>query len=119
MAKSEASEKTIELYKKLIVSVPEIELKGKNMLYTSQNGHMYSFVAKEGYVAIRFSEEEKDLFIKNFDSKPGISYGAVMRGYAVIPDKLLTQTDILKPYLEMSLEYIKTLKPKPTTKSKK
>jgi hypothetical protein len=118
MAKSEASEETIELYKKLVEATPNIELKGKNMLYTSHNGHMHSFVAKEGYLAIRFSEEEKEAFILKYDSEPAISYGAVMRGYAVIPDALLAKIDELAPYLEMSLAYIKTLKPKPTTKKK-
>lgn len=118
MATTEASEHTIELYKKLVASVPDIELKGKTNLYTSHNGHMYSFVAKEGYVAIRFSEEEKDSFIEKYNSKSAISHGATMHGYAVIPDSLLSQTEKLKPYLELSLEYIKTLKPKPTKKKK-
>ncbi|MFK7951801.1 MAG: hypothetical protein AB8B73_03070 [Ekhidna sp.] len=110
--------KKIELYKKLVDATPETDLKGKTMLYTSCNGHMHSFVAKEGYVAIRFSEEEKEAFIKNFDSKPAISHGAVMRGYAVIPEDLLAKIEELVPYLEMSLNYIKTLKPKPTIKKK-
>lgn len=118
MASSEASEETIELYKKLVEATPNIEWKGKNMLYTSCNGHMHSFIAKEGYVAIRFSEEEKEAFIKKYDSEPAISYGAVMRGYAVIPHSLLEKTDELIPYLEKSLAFIKTLKPKPTTKKK-
>lgn len=119
MAKNEASEETIKLYKKLVEATPNTEWKGKNMFYTSCNGHMHSFVAKEGYVAIWFSEEEKDAFIEKFNSKPAISHGAVMRGYAVVPDSLLSKTDELVLYLEMSLKYIKTLKPKPTTKKKK
>ncbi len=119
MATTEASDKTIELYRKLVEATPHTELKGKTMLYTSCNGHMYSFLAKEGYVAIRFSEEEKEAFIKKFNSKPAISHGAVMLGYAVIPDALLPNTDQLIQYLEMSLAHIKTLKPKPTTKKKK
>lgn len=103
MAKSEASEDTLELYRKLVDAAPDIELEGKNMPYTSYNEHMYSFVAKEGYVAIRFSEEEKEAFIKKYNSKPAISYGSVMRGYAMIPEELLSKTNELIPYLASSL----------------
>ena len=59
MAKSEATAETLQLYAALLASVG-LEQKGKNMPYTSMNGNMYSFVAKEGYVGIRLSKEDFD-----------------------------------------------------------
>ncbi|WP_425391905.1 hypothetical protein [Ekhidna sp.] len=115
MAKSEASEETLQLYTDLLSSVG-LEQKGKNMPYTSMNGNMYSFVAKEGYVAIRLSEEDKQEFIDKYDAGPAISYGATMRGYVHVPDDLLKRTQELSEYMKKSHEFAKTLKPKPSKK---
>lgn len=115
MAKTEASEETIQLYIDLLASAG-LEPKGKNMLYTSMNGNMYSFVAKEGYVAIRLSEEEKEAFMKKYNAGPAISYGATMQGYVHVPDEILKKTDELSEYMKLSHEFAKTLKPKPTKK---
>ncbi|MEO9484465.1 MAG: hypothetical protein ABJG47_13495 [Ekhidna sp.] len=109
-------EDTLAHYDQLIEAVDGIEKKGKNNFYTSLNGHMFSFVAKEGYVAIRLPKEEKEVFEKEFGTKPAISYGAVMKEYVMIPDSLLKDTDKLKEYLIRSRQYIETLKPKPTKK---
>ena len=86
------------------------------MPYTSMNGNMYSFVAKEGYVAIRLSEEDKQEFMDKYNAGPAISYGATMRGYVHVPDKVLKKTDELSSYMKKSHEFAKTLKPKPTKK---
>ena len=51
--------KNIEWYDKLITGFPEIERKGAGMPYTSLNGHMFSFMSKEGKVGIRLPEEER------------------------------------------------------------
>ena len=39
-----------------------------------------------------------------------------MQEYVAVPDALLRNTKELKKYLDVSYEYAKTLKPKPTTK---
>ena len=115
MAKSAATEETLQLYKDLLASVG-LEQKGKNMPYTSMNGNMYSFVAKEGYVAIRLSEEDKEAFMSKYNAGPAISYGATMRGYVHVPDEVLKDTEELGTYMKKSIEFAKTLKPKPTKK---
>lgn len=107
-------ERVLELYDQLIASVPEIERKGKNNLYTSCNGHMFSMVAKEGYVGIRLPKEDKEKFEETYKTGPLISYGAVMREYVLIPDQLLEDTGKLREYLLISHAYIQTLPPKPT-----
>ena len=42
----------------------------------------------------------------------------VMKEYAVVPDALLKETKELKKYFDISYEYVKTLKPKATKRSK-
>jgi hypothetical protein len=106
----------LDLYDQLIDSVPEIERKGKNNPYTSCNGHMFSMVAKEGYVGIRLPKYEKESFESRYQTGPAISYGAVMREYVVIPDDLLEDTAKLREYLLISYEYIQTLPPKSSKK---
>ena len=117
MAKSNATEETLQLYQDLLCSAG-LEPKGKNMPYTSMNGNMYSFVAKEGYVGIRLSKDDFNEFIQKFDAQQAISYGAKMHEYVQVPEKVLKQTSLLSEYMKRSHEYAKTLKPKPTKKSK-
>lgn len=38
----------IALYQALLDTHPEIEMKGKNMLFTSANGYMFSMLTKDG-----------------------------------------------------------------------
>ena len=80
------------------------------------NGNMYSFVEKEGYVAIRLSEEDKQEFMDRYNAGPAISYGATMRGYVHVPNAVLKNTKELAAYMYKSHEFVKTLKPKPTKK---
>jgi hypothetical protein len=42
-----------------------------------------------------------------------------MKEYVAVPDDMLANTAELKPYLEISYSYVKSLKPKPTTRKKK
>ncbi len=39
-----------------------------------------------------------------------------MKEYVTVPDELLQDTEELKGYLDLSYEYVKSLKPKPTKK---
>jgi hypothetical protein len=104
-------------YETLISSITGEEIKGATMPYTSMNGNMYSFL-KEGMVALRLPEKERDEFIKKFKSKLFETYGTVMKEYVTISPALLKKTKELKPYVLLSVEYAKTLKPKATKKKK-
>lgn len=44
------------LYESLVSTRPDIERKGATMPYTSLNGHMFSFLTKEGTLALRLSD---------------------------------------------------------------
>ena len=116
--KVEIPEDRLEAYDRLIASHPDIERKGRTNPYTSLNGNMFSHMDKEGNMGLRLPEEEREAFMKRYDTGPYIQYGRTMRGYVAVPDDLLMDTEALKPYLDISYEYAKTLKPKPTTKKK-
>lgn len=108
----------LDLYDQLINAHPDIERKGKTMPYTSVNGHMFTLFDKSGTLGIRLSKADREAFEAKYDSPPFVSYGAVMKEYVSVPDDLLERTDELSPYLALSYEYVKSLKPKPTKKKK-
>jgi TfoX/Sxy family transcriptional regulator of competence genes len=109
----------LELYEKLIATHPEIERKGRTMPYTSHNGHMFTLLSKSGSLGIRLPKEEREAFLENYSTTLFEQYGAIMKEYVTVPEELLANTEELKEYLEVSFEYVKTLKPKPTKKKPK
>ncbi len=112
-------DKKVELYSKMVASYPDAVLKGDTIPYTSLNGHMYSFLSKGDEVTLKLPADERVKFIEKYKTRLAENYGIVQKEYVVVPDDLLENTDKLKPYFEMSYNYTKTLKPKPTAKSKK
>jgi ABC-type transporter MlaC component len=67
-------------------------------------------------LAIRLPEGEREQFLKKHKTKLFQAYGAVMQEYVTVPVALLKNTKALQKYLEVSYEYVKSLKPKPTKK---
>jgi TfoX/Sxy family transcriptional regulator of competence genes len=108
----------LALYDKLIQSHPDIERKGVKLPYTSFNGHMFTFLSEAGELAIRLPKEEREAFLKKYTTTLMESHGAIMKEYVVVPENLLKDTEVLKKYLDISYEYVKTLKPKSRKKSK-
>lgn len=106
----------IDLFDRLIDTHPDIERKGVSNPYTSHNGHMFSHLSIDGTLGIRLPKEERDAFLKKYDTSLYESHGAIMKEYVSVPDELLQNPDELSQYLTISYEYIKTLKPKPTKK---
>jgi hypothetical protein len=115
---NDISEKRLEQYEEVIAHLKGIERKGASMPYTSLNGHMFSFLAKDGFLALRLPEEEREAFIKKHKTTLCEQHGIVLEEYVVVPEKLWKKTDELQGYFTISCSYIKTLKPKPTTKKK-
>jgi hypothetical protein len=54
----------------------------------------------------------QEKYIQEFNSSIYKSYGAVMKGYVLIPEKMLEDLDNLSRYLNESYDYVMTLKPK-------
>lgn len=115
---SRTSTETVEYYDRLLDTIPAIERKGAATAYTSLNGHMFSFLTKEGILALRLPQDARNKFIEKYDSKITMQYGSVMKEYVDVPGDLLKRTDELKTYMQLSFEYIGSLKPKATKKKR-
>jgi hypothetical protein len=100
------------LYEKLVATIPGIERKGAAHPYTSQNGHMFTYLDQSGTMGIRLPEEELEAFLKRYKTKLFESYGVVKKDWATVPEALLKNTKELAKYLKVSHEYVKALKPK-------
>jgi hypothetical protein len=109
----------LALYDKLVATNPSIERKGATVPYTSLNGHMFSYLSKEGKLALRLSAGEREAFLKKYNAKLCEAYGIVQAEYVEVPDSLLASTRELKKFFDRSYAYVGSLKPKPTTKKKK
>jgi len=114
--KNAISSDKISLYDKLIATIPAIERKGAANPYTSLNGNMFTLLHQSRWLAIRLPEGKREEFLKKYKTTLFEAYGAVMREYVAVPDRLLDNTKELQKYLEVSYQYAKTLKPKPTKK---
>ncbi|HUI57404.1 MAG TPA: hypothetical protein VLY04_20650 [Bryobacteraceae bacterium] len=109
----------LELYEKLVATNPKVERKGATVPYTSLNGHMFSYLSKQGKLALRLPAPEREAFLKKYKAKLCEAYGAVQPEYVEVPGSLLSSTRELKKYFDCNYEYVSSLKPKPTAKKKK
>ena len=105
-------EEKLALYDKLVDKCPRFERKGKTVPYTSANGYMFSLLNKDGELGFRYSKEAQEKYIQEFDSTILKSYGAVMKGYVLIPDEMFEDLDKVAEYLNESYDYVMTLEPK-------
>lgn len=102
----------LELYDKLVATLPDLERKGVKLPYTSHNGHMFSFLSEAGMLALRLPRGEREAFLDKYQTTLVEAKGVIMKEYVTVPETLLMNTEELKPYLELSYAYVKTLKPK-------
>jgi hypothetical protein len=109
----------LELYEKLVATNPKIERKGATVPYTSLNGHMFSYLSKQGKVALRLPAGEREAFLKKYKARLCEAYGRVQPEYVEVPDSLLSSTLELKKFFDRSYEYVGSLKPKPGAKKKR
>lgn len=102
----------LALYDQLVAKCPRFERKGKTVPYTSANGHMFSLLNKDGELGFRYSKQVQERYIQEFGTTIFKSHGSVMRGYVLIPDRMLEDLDELSEYLNESYDYVMTLEPK-------
>jgi hypothetical protein len=107
---------SLALYDHLVAGIPGLERKGATMPYTSINGNMFSFLAKDGSLALRLPGEARAAFLERYHTSLVEANGTVLKEYVVVPADLLENTPEMKPYFELSFEYARTLKPKPNKK---
>ncbi len=110
------SEDTLACYDALIAKVDGIKRKGATMPYSSMNGNMFSYLEKDGSFGLRLPETDRQAFLKKYKTSLFVSFGMVMQEYVLVPENLFRNTRELAPFFKKSVEYVKTLKPKPSTK---
>ena len=109
-------EDRLRLYQLLLEAVPGVAEKSNfGSAYTAVDGNMYSIVSKHGVVGIRLPEPDRSAFIERYRTElfRGDPAWPPAREYVAVPDDLLERTDELAPFLERSLAYALTLRPKP------
>jgi hypothetical protein len=109
----------LALYEKLVATNPKVERQGATVPYTSLNGHMFSYLSKEGKLQLRLPDGEREAFLKKYKTKLCEAYGKIQPEYVEVPDTLLASTQELKRFFDSSYNYVSSLKPKPTAKKKK
>jgi hypothetical protein len=115
VAKAKASKippDRLQLYEKLIATLPEIERKGDVHPYTAINGNMFTYLDQSGTMGLRLAKEDVEAFLAKYKTTLFESYGVVKKDYVTVPATLLEKTGELKKYLVKSVAYVKTLKPK-------
>jgi hypothetical protein len=107
------------LYEKLVATNSEVGLKGTAVPYTSIGGNMSSYLSKDGKLALRLAPTDIEVFLKKHKAKLCEAYGIVQKEYVEVPDALLAKTSELTKYFAASIEYVSSLKPKPSSAKKK
>jgi hypothetical protein len=108
----------LALYERLAATIPGVEVKGATVPYTSLNGHMFSYLSKGGTLSLRLPEGDREAFLKKYKTRLCVQYGIVQREYVEVPPAALAKTSELAKYFASGYAYVKSLKPKPTTRPK-
>jgi len=109
----------LSLFDALIATVPGIKRKGATVPYTSYNGHMFSYLSRQGTLSLRLPDGPREAFLKKYKARLCSQYGVVQKEYVEVPDALLTKTSELKQYFALSYQHVKSLKPKPSVVKRK
>jgi hypothetical protein len=101
-------------YERAIATLPGVERKGVTLPYTSLNGHMFSFLADDGRLAIRMPPGDREAFLARYTTTLHRAHGTVMKEWVTVPDALVADTASLGPHLQTAYAYVAAMKPKPT-----
>ncbi len=107
-------EPQLSQYEAMVATQPDVQRKGKTMPYTSLNGNMFSFMAKDGLVAVRLSDEEREKFLKKHPGSAVQQYGKTMKGYVEVPEEILSNKRRARALFARSYAFAQTLKAKPS-----
>ena len=119
---SKASQSTfatnLALYDALVATHPKAERKGVKIPSTALHGHMYSYLGKNGELALKLPQGEREAFLKKYKTTLCNLYGIVQKEYVIVPDSLLAQTGKLKKYFAISYDYANAAKPTKAAREK-
>jgi hypothetical protein len=117
-AESHEASGRLALYEKLVATVPGIDRRGATIPYTSLNGHMFSMLTRAGTLALRLPEPARAELLKKYKTTLVEQHGVVQKEYVTAPETLLAQTRVLSKYFQISIDYVRGLKPRPTKGTK-
>lgn len=105
-------EEKLKAYDAVVSKCSRFKRKGKTMPYTSANGYMFSLYNKACEIGIRFFKEVQEKYMSELNTSIYKSYGAVMKGYILIPEVMWKDRDAVAKLLDESYDYVMTLDPK-------
>lgn len=111
-----AWEKNLAIFDELVAMNPKFERLGKTMPYCAANTQMFALLNKDAQLGLRLSKESQEAFKSTYNTTIYKSYGAVMKDYVLVPDKMLKDVKLLSKYLDEIYEYVMSLKPNPRKK---
>ena len=101
----------LEIYDKIIASLPNITRKGKATPYTSTNGYMFTFITKEKELAMRFSHKQIEDIISQGGSEV-MQHGKLVKDFVLIPRSWLVDSTRIAELVMNSFDHTNSLKPK-------
>ena len=105
-------DKALKVYDAIVEDCKGFERKGKNMIYTSSNGYMFTLLNKAAEIGVRLPKDEAAKFMETYNTGHYYSYGAKMKDYVLVPESLWTDKNLMVNYFEQSYAYVNTLPPK-------
>ena len=102
----------LKIYDEIVASCDGFERKGKNMIYTSSNGYMFTLLNKAAEIGIRLPKDKASKFMEEYNTGHYYSYGAKMKDYVLVPENLWTNKDLMVDYFQKSFAYANSLPPK-------
>lgn len=88
-----------------------LPLKGKNLIYTSDNGHMFSQMNKAGGLGLRLPKARQKELGETHSAGPFKSYGATMKDYVELTGDMLADTGFVADLLKESHAFVMALPP--------
>lgn len=101
---------TLALYDRACTAA-EIPRKGKNLVYTSANGHMFSQMNKAGELGIRLPKPRQKELGERHGAGAFKSYGATMRDYICLTDAMLADEALMVGLLKEALAFVEAMPP--------
>ena len=99
-------------YDTAIELVDGVSRKGAANPYTSANGWMASYLGKQGEVAIRLGKDELEAFLAEHGTERPVSYGAVMKDFALVPEAVVADAERLADVIRQAHAHTDSLPPK-------
>ena len=73
---------------------------------------MTTYLNSEGLMALKLPPGEREKFLETYGTKLFEAYGIVQKEFVTVPPSLLVNTEELRTYFAISVDWVRGLKPK-------